>query len=32
MKNGYKLINGNKIHETSIINWENVEIGTNNIF
>lgn len=32
MSNEYKIINGNKIHETSIINWEKVEIGTNNIF
>lgn len=32
MKNKYKIINGNRIHETAIINWEKVQIGTNNVF
>ena len=32
MNDKYKIINGNKIHETAIINWEKVEMGTNNIF
>lgn len=28
---GYKFINGNFIHKTSVINWDGVLIGTNNI-
>ena len=32
MNNEYQNIKGNKVHITSVINWDNLKIGTNNIF
>ena len=28
----YKIIKGNKIHDTAIINWDKLKIGKGNIF
>ncbi len=32
MKKDYKIIKGNKVHKTAIVNWDNIDIGTGNIF
>lgn len=32
IKNEYRIIKGNKVHNTAIINWDNIQIGKNNIF
>ena len=32
MNKDYKIIKGNKVHKTSIINWDNLEIGKDNVF
>ena len=32
MNKDFMNIKGNKVHKTSIINWEQIEIGTGNIF
>lgn len=32
MKNEFKAINGNKVHNTAIINWDRIKIGKGNIF
>ena len=28
---GYRSLFGNKVHETAIVDWNNVEIGTGNV-
>ncbi|MDB9826045.1 hypothetical protein OAB97_02650 [Candidatus Pelagibacter sp.] len=32
MNEGYKIIKGNKVHKTAIINWKKLVIGKGNIF
>jgi len=32
MSEDYKIIEGNKVHKTAVINWNKVQIGKNNIF
>ena len=32
MNSEYKIVKGNKVHKTAIINWEKIIIGKGNVF